>query len=993
LEQGRVVAPRSDTLRRLAVALDLSAADVAELAHLGGRGPVETSGVRLGILGPLTVRMGGTSVDLGSDRQRLLLGLLALSPGTPVSLDAIIELLWGASPPAAAVTLVQARISRLRRRLRTQPTTELIVAARGGYQLCIEGECLDLLEFRLLARQARSAGDAGLLPAALAHYRAAIGLWRGDVLADLAPIRQHPNIAELESERQAAVLNYADIAAALGRHEEVLGPLRQLTTADPLHEPSFARLMVALAGSGQPAAALTAYDEMRRRLAAELGVDPCADLQRLYQAILREEPAELSTMPKPVGRGSAVSLQPAGSALSRAPVPRQLPPDVAAFTGRADSLRTLDSLLDRRRKNGQSPVLFAIIGPPGIGKTALAVHWAHRSADRFPDGQLYANLRGFDPSGQVTTPAEALRGFLSALGVPWDGIPPDLDAQAALYRSLVAGKRMLVVLDNARDPGQVRPLLPGTHAARTVVTSRNQLTGLVAVDGACPLYLDLLSTQEARELLALRLGRDRAAAEPDAVAQVITACARLPLALVVAAARARQSGLPVSVLAAELINAGRPLDTLDAGEAASQVRAAFSWSYQALTPATARLFRLLGVHPGPYATAQDTASLAGAPIWTARRLLAELVRSHLLTECAPERYALHDLLREYAAELAQAVESPAERQAAVLRLLDHHLYTAHAAAMLLQPHRAAIHPVPPRPGVAPEKITDAEHALGWFAAEHHVLLAMARMAAREGHDRHVWQLAWALANFLDRRAQWSDLAAIHRLALGCAQRAADRLGQAHVLRGLGLSQARQSHHEVAVGQLRAALELFAALGDLAGAAHTHLDLGWVAVRQDDIQQALAHGQAALAGFAAAGHDVGQANALNAIGWCHTRLGRHEQARDCCQQALDILQRVGDVHGEAHTWDSLGYAHHQLGDHPRAAEAYRRSVALFRRLGDRYFEADALRHLAETYLAANDPGSARAAWQQALEILVELAVPDAEHVRAALGALNRVPVHP
>jgi hypothetical protein len=351
--------------------------------------------------------------------------------------------------------------------------------------------------------------------------------------------------------------------------------------------------------------------------------------------------------------------------------------------------------------------------------------------------------------------AQAVRGFLDALGLPPERIPADPDAQAALYRSLLAGRRILVVLDNARDADQVRPLLPGTPTALALVTSRNQLTALVAVDGAHPLPLDLLSAAEARELLARRLGAERVAAEPDAVEQIITACARLPLALAIAAARAQHTGFPLSALAAELTETNeagdRRLDALDAGDPATQIRAVFSWSYAALTPLAAQLFRLLGFHPGPDITIPAAASLAGRPRAETRRLLTELTWANLITEYVPGRYTLHNLLRAYATDLTHRHDTAEQRHAAAHRVLDHYLHTAHAAARLLDPTRNLPAPTPPQPGVTPDSPTDRQQSLDWFTTEHPVLMAAIDHAAEGGFDTHTWQLVWTMWTFFDRR--------------------------------------------------------------------------------------------------------------------------------------------------------------------------------------------------------------------------------------------------
>jgi NB-ARC domain len=381
---------------------------------------------------------------------------------------------------------------------------------------------------------------------------------------------------------------------------------------------------------------------------------------------LRQDPALDASVPVSGAAGPAV------------PVPAQLPPAVPAFIGRDAELASLDALLHPKAAAAgpATVVIAALSGTAGVGKSALAVHWAHRAAAQFPDGQLYVNLRGFDPDGAAMEPSEALRGFLDALGAPATRIPESLSAQAGLYRTLLAGKRILVVLDNAKDAGQVRPLLPGSPGCLAIVTSRNQLTGLVATDSAYAMTLDLLGSGDARELLALRLGSRRVAREPDAVDEIIAGCARLPLALTIAAARAAGSpSFPLAVLATELREATRALDPLNGGDPATDVRAVFSWSYHALTTDAARLFRRLGLHPGPDIALPAAASLAAIPQDRARALLGELTRAHLLAEHAPGRYAFHDLLRAYATELARAHDSQNVRNAAAHRVLDHYLHT------------------------------------------------------------------------------------------------------------------------------------------------------------------------------------------------------------------------------------------------------------------------------------------------------------------------------
>ena len=474
-------------------------------------------------------------------------------------------------------------------------------------------------------------------------------------------------------------------------------------------------------------------------------------------------------------------------------VPRQLPACTAQFVGRSAELAALTSLLDRAvaglAGGGGAVVISAVGGMAGIGKTTLALHWAHQVADRFPGGQLYVNLRGFDPADAPVAPGEAVRGFLDGLGVDPALIPVDPQAQASLYRSLLAGRRVLVVLDNARDAGQVRPLLPGTATCLVVVTSRSQLPGLVAAEGARPLPLGLLPAAEARELLARHLGPDRAAAEPQAVAELIGLCAGLPLALSTVAARAAvQPGFPLAALAAELRDARGRLDALEAGDPATSMRAVLSWSCCHLDPAAAAMFRLLGTHPGPDISAAAAASLAGLAPRHARETLGTLTRAHLITDHVPGRFAMHDLVRAYAAEQASDVDSDTARRDALCRVLDHYLHTGLAADMLLRPGREpppSAHP--PRPGARAEDLAGYDQALAWFEAERPVLLAAIAEAAAAGLVTHAWQICRAVENFAVIRGHWHDYARAQRTALAVAEQAGDVTGQAYAHRGLALA--------------------------------------------------------------------------------------------------------------------------------------------------------------------------------------------------------------
>jgi tetratricopeptide (TPR) repeat protein/transcriptional regulator with XRE-family HTH domain len=671
------------------------------------------------------------------------------------------------------------------------------------------------------------------------------------------------------------------------------------------------------------------------------------------------------------------------------PVPAQLPHRIPGFTGRDAELGRLDALATRDGgESAKAVVITAIAGTAGVGKTALAVYWAHRIREEFPDGQLYVNLRGFDPTGIPMEPDEAIRGFLDAFAVAPGHIPTSLDLQAALYRSMLANRRVLIVLDNARDAEQVRPLLPGSPGCLAVVTSRNLLTGLIATDGAHPVSVGLLSVDEARKLLAYRLGASRVAAEPEAVDKIIAACARLPLPLSIAAARAAtKPGVSLAALAGELQEAQRRLDAFDGGDQSTDVRAVFSWSYQRLGAPAARLFRMLGLHPGPDLSMHAAASLAGVSLTRVRSSLAELSRTHLIMETIPGRFTLHDLLRAYAAELAETTEPEDERRAARHRLLDHYLHTAHRADQMLNPHRDdPITLQAAGSGVTPEWPSDHQQGLTWFAAEYQVLLAAIRQAVGNGFDTHAWQLGWTLTAFFQRSGLWHDAVVAQMMALQAARRAADRRGQAVAHGCLAYAYIRLDRYSEAQHHVLQALELYEGLGDLVGEAHAHRTLTWLFDRQGRYREALPHAEQALELFGAAGHRTGEARALNAVGWFHAQLGDHSNGLIYCQRALELQREIGDQFGQADTLDSLGEVHRGLLLHHEAIACYQEAIDLYQDFGDRYNEAETLISLGESCRAVGDSDSTRTAWERALTILDQLGHREADRVRGLLKDL-------
>jgi DNA-binding SARP family transcriptional activator/tetratricopeptide (TPR) repeat protein len=962
------------------------------------------------VLGPVRVTAGGREHAPGPAQQQLVLASLALAAGELVGVPTLVDRVW-ARPPHGARRTLPVLVSRLRRLLEAaEPGAGVALLHRaGGYVLAADPDTVDAHRMRRLGEQARA---PGLRPAdRAATLRAALLLWRGEPLAGLTGPWAERTRDGLRRQYLDLVVAWGDAELATGNTGPVIDLAAGLAAESPLTEPLVAVLMRAYAAAGRPAEALRAYATTRARLVEELGVDPGRELTRLYAELRTPAPTRPTDptpgsapagpsptlapteLPTPGSTGQIPTLgstqpdptpgptpgptgtDPTSTPARPSPTPAQLPADTPGFAGRDAQLERLDAAR-----------VAVVTGMPGIGKTTLAVHWAHRAAGRFPDGQLYVNLRGYEPGGVARRMAAgaALRGFLAALGVAPERVPTDATGQAALYRQMLAGRRVLVLLDNAVDAEQVRPLLPDTPTAATVITSRTQLS----LPGASLVPVPALTAPEARHLLAYRIGADRVAAEPDAAA-VITRHARLPLALAIVAARAADHPtFPLAALAADLADADRRLDALSAGDgdSATELRAVFSWSYAALGPGAAELFRLLSLAPGPDLGAAAVASLIGHP---ATAELAELTGANLLSQPGPaRRYGWHDLLRDYAGDLARELPG-AVRDAAWTRLLDHHLHTAHSAARLLSPHAGALALPLGRyaPGVVPEPLEDTADAHRWMAAERPVLLGLVAAAVAAKQDRQAWQLARCLEVYLDRRGHWHDMTWAGETALAAAERIGDPRARAQAHLGLSTALIRRREFAAAEAHLAAALEFYAAAGDHLGQGYAHNRLAISADVQGLPARALTDAERALRHFRVAGDRRGEALALNAVGWFTAQLGRYAEALTWCEQALPLFAATGDDILASETWDSLGYIHRKLRQHAKALDCYRQAADLARRKGSRYEEARALAAIGDIHLDTGDDAAARTAWQRSLAIYTDLGHVEATTVAAKLGRLS------
>jgi DNA-binding SARP family transcriptional activator/tetratricopeptide (TPR) repeat protein len=906
------------------------------------------------VLGPVEAEVDGQVVDLGHARQRCVLAALLVDANRTVSADELLDRVWGERSPRRARNSLSGYLSRLRQAL---GGVAEVTVTRGpaGYRLTADPMAVDLHRFRHLVAQARASGDDVLFAEALA-------LWRGEAFATLDTPWLAGVRAGLVAERLAAQLDRNALVLDRGGHAELLPGLAGLAAEHPMDERIAGQLMLALYRCGRQAEALAEYRRIRDVLVDEVGTEPGPPLQRLQRDVLAADPG---LQPE--------NAQPAVPVPRPAAAPRQLPAAPKVFTGRAGVLAELDRSL---AAVDTSASVVMVTGTAGVGKTSVAVHWAHRVRDRFPDGQLYLNLRGFDPAGTPVGAAEAIRSLLEALEVPAARIPPGVDSQAGLYRSELTGRRMLILLDNARTADQVRPLLPGAPGCLVLVTSRNQLAGLVATDQAHPIPLNLLDPVEARDLLLDRLGPQRINPEPAAVDAIIARCVGLPLALAVTAARAAvRPNIPLAAVAAELESAGGLAPFVDR-DPAVDVRAVLSCSYRVLTAAGARLFRLLSAYPGPELGAAAAVSLAGGRTGEVHAALAELVGACLLIETGAGRYALHDLLRAYATELVSVAEGDQARQ----RILDHYLRTAHTAAIALEPHRDPTNLPPALPGVTPEVPRSPG---GWFAAEYPAVVAAVHVAARAGYDRPVWGLAWSLTDVFNRTGRWHDQVACFTAAVEAAQRDGGPPQVAYARRILARGLTRLGRQGEALDHLDRAVEVFERIADPVGQAHTHIMTSFVYESLNKPRDALRHDRRALELFRAGEHRVGEARALNNVGWRLITLGDYQQAIVHCEQAYTLCRRLGDRYDEANVADSLGLAHLRLGHHRKAIAYYRSALTLYQEVGHRVGEALCLMRLGDAHRLAGDPGLARPAWQQALAILADVGHPRADDVRTRL----------
>jgi DNA-binding SARP family transcriptional activator len=896
--------------------------------------------MKFAVLGPVDVRHGVTAVAFDRPRQRAVLGYVLLNAGRGVTVDQLVEALWGGTGPSTARSQVQSDVAAIRRMLARFGSSCLSKPASGAYRIDVAPEDLDLQMFLDLVRRARQALPIQPRQAA-EDLRDALALWRGTAFADVRAAYVEAARVWLDESRLTAYELIAEAELALGRYPELITELTPIVHAHPLRETLATRLMLALYRAGRQADALQVARHVRAELADREGLDPSQAVIELETAILRRDPAldhEPAAEARPARGGPPV-------------VPAQLPPSTVSFVGRQDDIDRLDALLAAHTDAPPpaSNLVVALVGTAGVGKTTLAVHWAHKVRHRFPDGQFYADIRSYSSAPRLR-PIDVLARFLTALGVPDNQIPSELDRAVALYRSLLVDRRVLVLLDNVEGANDVRPLLPG-GGCLVVATSRNRMSGLVARDGAQQIVLDVLGPDEATAMITHILGVDQVAAEPEAAATLAAACAGLPLALGIAAA---------NILAHPVRSIRDHVSDLQVGDSLSAlelacdhdiaVRAAFEPSYQALAAPARRLLRLCGLVPGPDVTAEAAAALADTS--AVPRLLDELTSAHLLTEHTPGRYSLHDLLRQYAVERAVSEDSADERGAALRRLYAHYVATADAAVDLVKPGSPRLGRDEVPAAAPPRQFATTAEALSWLASERANMVAAVRAAAADGIHRAAGRLADALRGYLWVRSNVVDWLLVDTVALSAAIADDDLAAEAAAHLSLGSMYSRSGRFSEAERHHGMAVERYQRLQDRDGLAvalnclgHVHRNTGRLADAAKSYEDALTlqrdHGEPAA-----------EAVSMLSLGLVYQDMGRLRPAAEYACRAAELFRVAGSRHGEGGALSSLGDICLALGRYERVREHLGQALRLTREAGSQWNEAETLRVLAEV---ARDTG--------------------------------------
>ncbi|MFE0792426.1 AfsR/SARP family transcriptional regulator [Streptomyces mutabilis] len=909
----------------------------------------ESAALRFGVLGPVRAWRGEEPLATGSPQQRALLAALLLREGRTATAAELIDALWGEEPPSQALAAVRTYASRLRKVL----DPGVLVSESGGYAVRLPGEgSLDLGVARALAAEAEKARDRGDLCHARDVLRRTLALWDGEVLAGVPGPYAEGQRVRLEEWRLQLLETRLDMDLEQGCHAEAVSELTALTAAHPLRERLRELLMLALYRSGRQAEALAVYADTRRLLADELGVDPRPGLQELQQRILQADPA-LAGPSAPAEETAPAPVRPA-----------QLPATVPDFTGRTAFVRELSDVLASASGDGPSGRVMAVsalAGIGGVGKTTLAVHVAHRARGAFPDGQLYVDLQG--AGARAVEPETVLGAFLRALGTADSAIPDSLEERAALYRSVLDGRRVLVLLDNARDAAQVRPLLPGAEGCAALVTSRVRMVDLA---GAHLVDLDVMSPEEALTLFTKIVGEERVASEREAALDVVGACGFLPLAIRVAASRlAARRTWTVSVLAAKLADERRRLDELRAGDLA--VKATFELGYGQLEPAQARAFRLLGLADGPDISLAAAAAVLDLPAEDTEDLLESLVDTSLLESAAPGRYRFHDLVRLYARACAERDEHPpSERGAALSRLLDFYLATAAGVYAIERPGDRLVDDLEATeyPGL---RFDDGQSALDWLYTESAALLACVRQASGTARLRRAVDLLWAARDLAESGANSRQYEATAMAVREATQAVGDTRaeGRARIaLTGFLLVSGRI---EQASAEARLSMECAAAAADPTAESWAAQDRGLIALHQHRYSDGKRFFDQAIDGFRAAGNGLCEATALCNLSRAYMGMGNTAKAVEFAQNGLAVHIEVGSTMRLANGHYALGVALTTAGRHIDALAQFSRALTIFLDHRQRLWAGSTHFRIAEAHIASRRPAQAAQHAEQALAL--------------------------
>jgi DNA-binding SARP family transcriptional activator/Tfp pilus assembly protein PilF len=906
-------------------------------------------GAQVRVLGPVEVVGPGGAARLPGSRQRALVGLLALRAGGVVPRASLVDALWGEEPPRTAVKTLYSHVTRARQAIEACGLPGMLTTREPGYALGVAAGAVDACRFEELVRGAGGADPED----AASRLQAGLDLWRGEAFADSALAGWGAaEVTRLREVRLTATEDMWEARLRLGRHAQAAAELERLASGNPYRERLVGLLMLALYRCGRPADALDRYQRLRAHLAEELGVDPGPQLQRRYAAILRQDPAldhQAAARPVAVAR------------------PAQLPAPVGHFTGRTEELSTLDKSVDGETR------IVGVSGPAGMGKTALALQWAHQVRDRYPDGQLFLDMSTVD----------ALPHLLRGLGVPPERVPADPGEQAGMYRSVLHGKRVLVVLDNCRDAAQVLPLVPGDEASLLLVTSRSRLTALATHHAVRLVNLDVLDRAESLALLGRVCGADRVAREPAGAAELVELCGRMPLALRIAAATlAVREHTPIAALTARLAGGDR-LDALTVDGDSRSVRTVFASAYRSVPPAAAALFRQLGLHPGLTVSAGLATAVSGSG---GRRGLAELAAAHLIAEVEPDRYRFHDLIRLYARECAHQEDVPAGRAATVARILDWYLAVGEVANRTLQPSRDRVTPTLRH---RPVDLPTGADVLTFLDGERTNIVPLIRYAAANGHHRAAWQLTYLLAGFFEFRGHWADRIEICRHAVAAARLEGDRFAESLMCGSLGGAYLTQHRYPQALTQLRRSLELARSVGDRRGEANAYNNLAVSYGGLGRPAEAIDSFRRALRLYESDGLAVPTALTLNNLGEAYLRAGDAARGFAHLDRALALTHRLDNPGLVAAVTHTIGQARLRAGDPTAAVDHLVRALRIRRRLGDQRYAAETLTWLGMAHLAAGDPTAATVRLRQAVAASHEvgdehLAATALEHLERALA---------